>query len=102
MQFEAGLFSLRSQEFLDLPSYDLDTGSPTSFTEYCLADRTHQKLLKKQHKQEYEQASSVLQKYLIGYFENLPAKPQTKEAEKAYRKTQKYLQDLKKNQVAGS
>ena len=101
MKFEAGLFALQNQDFLDLPAYDMDTGSPTSYSEYPLSDESHEKLLEKQHKQDFEHTSGVLQNYLLAYFETLPAQPQTAKEKKAHLKTQKYLQDLKKNQLAG-
>lgn len=100
MQFESGLFALQQQPVLDLPSNDLDTGSPAHFSEYCLADKSHEKLLKKHYKEDFEDAPANLQTYLLSYFDSMPPKPPTPKLEKDFRKTQKYLQELKKPQAA--
>ncbi len=93
--FEESLFKLRSQPHLELASYDLDTGSPTVREEYKLADETHQELLNRQSKHDFQFTSAPLKNYLLTYFAGLPPPTGNSEKKKEHQET---LQNLKKLQ----
>lgn len=53
---------------LVLPDIDFDTGNPTRFGEYKLADNTYDKLLAKLQEQDYKNITPQLQKSLVDFY----------------------------------
>jgi hypothetical protein len=96
--FEESLFKLRSQPYLELASYDLDTGSPTVREEYNLADETHQQLLNRQSKNDFQLTSAPLKNYLLSYFAGLPQPAGNSEEKEKSQETFKNLKKLQEHQ----
>ncbi|HUK89040.1 MAG TPA: zinc dependent phospholipase C family protein [Blastocatellia bacterium] len=58
---------------LSLPDTDFDTGKPTSFGEYPLADRTYADLLARLQKERFKNATPELRANILSFFDRLNA-----------------------------
>ncbi len=97
--YEKGLVQLRSQPYLRLEAYNLDTGSPAQLQEYGLADDTHRRLLNQIARDDFSRTSAVLQQYLLQYYEQIPPPPDYRKEKKEHRKVKVSLQKLQNHQV---
>jgi hypothetical protein len=97
--YEQGLFKLRSQPYLRLDAYNLDTGSPTRLEEYSLADDTHRRLVNKIGNDDFKNTTGVLKQYLLQYYEKLPPPPDYRKEKKEHQKIKKNLQKLENHNV---
>jgi len=64
---------IRRGESLNLPNENLDTGKPTAFGAYKLADKTYEKLLEKLADKKYDGMDAKLRSTVLSYFQG--AKP---------------------------
>lgn len=80
---------------LALPNTDFDTGQPSAYGEYSLADDTYGELLSRLTDQHFTDVSSALRASIDRYYETLSAQPATgRKARKRIEKIRRQLADL--------
>lgn len=80
---------------LRLRNTDCDTGRETSAAEYSLADKTYARLLQDLSKRKFAQLPPELRANILGFYSNLNAPIHTKKNRKAWKETERELQQLK-------
>jgi hypothetical protein len=75
---------------LALPNTDFDTGQPSAYGEYSLADDTYRELLSRLADQQFRDVPSALRANIDRYYATLDARPATS------RKTRKRIEQIKR------
>jgi hypothetical protein len=93
-RYDQELHQIRS-EGITLPNEDIDTGEPTKFGEYELADKTYAELLDKLAKQNFNRLSSDLRANILRFYASASSASIPPKEKKRWEKTQKELDQLK-------
>jgi hypothetical protein len=94
VHYNAALTSLHSGR-LNLPDVDYDTGKPTYFGEYNLADKTYDKLVENLKDTKYNNLTEPLKRNVLNFYNKADTTALAKRDPKEWKKTYAGLQDLK-------
>jgi hypothetical protein len=78
-----------------IPNQDIDTGEPTKFGEYALADKTYAELLDKLANRKFKDVSTSLRDAILRFYASAGTGPLFDVDKKHWKKTQKELEQLK-------
>ena len=67
-EYQQKLARVKSGELPDLPDYNFDTGEPSAFGRYGMADEAVEKLLEKLNEQDFKEADEDLGKTIMAFF----------------------------------
>ena len=81
-QYRAFLEATRKRT-ISLPDQDLDSGKPTTATEYSLADETYAKLLSQLSDHKFDQTTVALQKNILTFYSNPAVSVESKKRSRA-------------------
>jgi hypothetical protein len=93
-QYRAFLEATRKRA-ISLPDQDLDSGKPTTATEYSLADETYSKLLSQLSDHKFDQTTVALQKNILTFYSNPGVSIESKNDPAQWQGTLKNLDQLK-------
>ena len=93
-RYDQELHQIRSEGIM-LPNEDIDTGEPTKFGEYELADETYAELLDKLAKQNYNGLSASLRTNILRFYASASSASIPPKEKKRWEKTEKELDQLK-------
>jgi hypothetical protein len=80
---------------LDLPDVDYDTGNPTLFGEYNLADKTYDKLVEKLEESKFNNLTEPLKKNILKFYSKADTTALAKKDPKGWKKTYEGLQKIR-------
>ena len=93
-RYDQELHQIKSEGIM-LPNEDIDTGEPTKFGEYELADETYAELLDKLAKQNYNGLSASLRTNILRFYASASSASIPPKEKKRWEKTEKELDQLK-------
>ncbi|MCO5936379.1 zinc dependent phospholipase C family protein [Mucilaginibacter sp. RB4R14] len=79
---------------LVLPNIDFDTGNPTRWGEYKLADNTYDKLLKELQEQKYKNVTPQLQKSILNFYSTADSTTLGKKGLKQWKKNSIRIKEI--------
>jgi hypothetical protein len=80
---------------LDLPDVDYDTGNPTLFGEYNLADKTYDKLVEKLEESKFNNLTEPLKKNILKFYSKADTAELAKKDPKGWKKTYEGLHKIR-------
>jgi hypothetical protein len=95
MAYEKALGRLQENQLLFFKTSNLDTGSPTYFQEYTLADDTHRILMHRLENESFYRTGTALKNYLLNYYAFLPPPPDFRKEKKEYAELETNLNKLR-------
>jgi hypothetical protein len=98
VKYAVVLQKLKSNEKLFLPDMDFDTGKPTVFGEYGLADQSYSQLIIKLDKDKFTNTTQPLKQNILSYFSKADSTVDPPKKLYDWKKTNHALQQLKSKQ----